>query len=81
MLFWENAHATQWNDMEAFMASNVMIDSTAGQSLATRSQVSAKNKHIDLRTHHFSERIENSVAHMTHGNSENQPAELLTKIM
>ena len=58
-----------------------MIDSTAAQCLATSSQVSAKNKHIDLKLHHVRELIENSVIHLVHVKPENQPADLLKKIM
>ena len=73
-MFWEVAHAAHWNYVEAFIASNVMIDSTAAQSLATNSRVSAKNQHIDLKNHHVRELIENYVIHLTHLNTKNQPA-------
>ena len=79
-VFWEFAHAAQSNDMEAFRASNVMSDSTAAQSMATSSQVYAKNKHIYVNIHHVSELIENSVVLLTHVSSENQPADLLKRI-
>ena len=58
-----------------------MIDSTAAQYLATNSQVSAKNKQIDLKILHVRELIENSVVHLTNVSSENQPADLLKNIM
>ena len=58
-----------------------MIEGKAAQSLASNSHVSAKNKHIDFNIHHIRELIENSVVHLTHVNSENQPADLLTRIM
>ena len=56
-------------------------DSTAAMSLAQNPQVSARNKHIDLKIHHVRDLIKRGVVILNYVMSENQPADLLTKIM
>lgn len=57
------------------------MDSNAVQSLATNPHVSARNKHIDPKTHHVRELIQRNLICLSHVTSLEQPADLLTKIM
>lgn len=80
-LFWEVAHVTPWIDGTSFEGTEVLMDSTAAKSLAINDQVSARNKHIDLKVHHVREETSKGVIHLSHVNTLDQPADLLTKVM
>ena len=52
-LYWEVANKETWSEDMRFDGSNVFIDRTAANSLATSKQISDRWKHIDLRTRHL----------------------------
>lgn len=57
----------------------IYTDSTAAISLATRPQVSERNKHIEIKAHHIKDLMEKGVVILKHIRTINQPADLLTK--
>jgi len=80
-IFWEIAHQEVWHDHISFQGTVMDADSPAAMSLAQNPQVSARNKHIDLKIHHVRDLIKRGVVILNYVMSENQPADLLTKIM
>ena len=80
-LYWEVANKEPWREEISFDASRIFIDSTAAMSLATNKQISARGKHIDLRTHHVRELLMTTVIELLYVQSQNNIADLLTKIL
>ncbi len=65
----------------AFEPTTVQIDSSAAKALALNKQVSDRNNHIDLKYHFVKAAIASRIIHLIDVNSENNPADLLTKII
>ena len=57
------------------------MDNTEAQALATKEQVSERNKHIDPKVHKIKDLIQNKVIHLFHVPSIGQPADILTKVV
>lgn len=53
--------------------------STAAMALAGNEQVTARNKHIDIKTYHIKELIRNNVIHLSYVSSAANIADILTK--
>lgn len=64
-----------------FTASSVPIftDSTAAQSIASKSNINARTKHIDVRFHHVRDMVSRKEVSLQHLSSISQVADILTK--
>lgn len=71
----------QWVQGTAWPSTGIAVDSTAAISLASNAQVTAKNKHIDLKYHHVRELMRTNTVHLFYVRSEDQPEYILTKIV
>ena len=80
-LYWEVASKEPWREELSFEASKIFMDSSAAKSFATNKPISARGKHIDLRTHHVRELIANKVVELLYVPTANNVADLLTKIL
>ena len=80
-LFWEVFNKSAWNDDEKFNATNIKVDSTAAISMATNDQVSARNKHIELKIHHVRALLKNKLITLSYIPSKENAADLLTKVL
>ena len=60
-------------------STQTFTDSSSAISLATRDQVSERNKHIELKVHHVRELIKNGTLFLAHIPTTQQPADILTK--
>ncbi len=79
-LYWEVCHQTPWLEQLRFAPTQVLVDSTAAQSIAASWQASSWTKHISLKHHHVRELIVNGTIVLCHVASKDQPADLLTKV-
>ena len=57
------------------------MDSTAAISLATKDQVSERNKHVEIKVHHVRDLIRAGVIKLQHISTDHQPADVLKKIL
>jgi len=80
-LFWEIANQKPWDDEVTFAATAVAVDSTAAGAIATDAQISARNKHIEIKTHHVREMIQNGLIELFYVPTKLQAADVLTKIV
>ena len=80
-LYWEICHQTPWTEGKFFDATQVAIDSTAAQLLASNPQISVRNKHISLKFHHVREMVKESIILLYHVRSHLQPADMMTKVL
>ena len=80
-LYWEVAQQQRWSQDASLVATSVAVDSTAAIAIAENAKVSARNKHIDIKCHHVQELLAAGVIYLYHVRSEDQPADILTKIV
>lgn len=80
-VYWKVCHQMPFNDGTMLPSTSIAMDSTAAQSLANNSQVSARNKHIALKVHHVRDLLKNGMIHLVHVPSSEQPADIITKDM
>jgi len=55
------------------------VDNTAAISLATNDQISARNKHIDIKIHHVRHLIKEGELRLAYVKSSEELADMLTK--
>jgi len=65
----------------AFAATAVAVHSTAARAITTNSQISARNKQIEIKTNHMREMIQNGSIELIYVLTKQQAADILTKIM
>jgi len=80
-LFWEVTNVEPWQEGTTMYPTVMRTDSTSAISLATKEQVSARNKHIDLKVHHVRELIKKGTIMLEYTPSSHQRADVLTKIV
>ena len=68
-------------NVQRFDATTIRIDSTAAAALAQNKQVSARNKHIDLRYHFVKFALGNKTVVLDYVRSSENTADMLTKIL
>ena len=80
-IFWEVTNKTECKENIKFNATNIFIDSTAAISMATNDQVSARNKHIELKIHHVRALLKNKTIILSYVPSKENAADLLTQVL
>lgn len=60
-------------------ATQLQTDSKSGISIATREQVSERNKHIEIKVHYIKDQINKQVVYLKHKSTHEMPADILTK--
>lgn len=78
-IFLEINTRTPYHDGLIMPATVLYSDSTSAMSLARNEQVSARNKHIDIKMHHIKEMISRKVVEMHYVPSSENIADMLTK--
>ena len=80
-LYWEICLQTPWVEGTFFDATQVAIESTAAQLLASNPQISSRNKHISLKFRHVREMVKETIIRLYHVGSHFQPADMMTKML
>lgn len=83
-IFWEMNQKSPWTDKKPpiiQIPTTIYLDSTAAVSLPCNSQVSARNKHIDLKIHHVRDLLGNEIISLKKISSNENSADVLTKDM
>ena len=80
-IYWEVYHQLPWTERNYFHPTEIDVDSTVAISISTNPQVSAKNKHIDLKYHHVRDLIDEGIIRLYHVASMNQRTDMMTKIL
>ena len=80
-LFWEFIHKYPWVREVRFEGTQIMMDSTAAESIAKSNAISASTKHIDIRYHHVKSCVEGELVKISHVQSSENTADLLTKVL
>ena len=80
--FWEMSTKEPWpvNGLK-LCPTTVLIDSSAGKALAENKQVTARNKHIDLKYRFVNAAITSKLIVLEDVASSENPADILTKIL
>jgi len=77
----EVANKRPWTGFGTIPMTVVHMDSTAALGLATKDQISARNKHIDIKIHHVRGLIRSGEIHLQYIPSGEHIADVLTKAL
>jgi len=80
-LVWEVANKRPWMGSGNIPKTLVHMDSTAAMGLATNDQISARNKHIDVKVHHVRNLIRDAEICLQYIPLEVHIADMLTKAL
>ena len=79
--FWKVNNKSIWREETNFGPTNIKVDSTVAISIATNDQVTARNKHIELKVHHIRTLLKNKHINLSHIPSRDNVADLLRKVL
>lgn len=68
-----------WNGSIDLVPTTIFMDRTAAISLASNEQVSARNKHIDIRIHHVRDLLRDGTIAVKYKTTKDNVADILTK--
>lgn len=80
-LIYDIAQQTPWCENFLLPRSLFQTNSTAAMALTNNSQISGRNKHIDLKPHHVRDLLVSQVLNFQLVRTKNQRAEILTKVV
>lgn len=78
-LMWEVGTRSPFGDNATMALTMIFSDSTAAMAFAQNEQVTARNKHIDIKVHHVNDLLKTNFIDLQYVSSSANVADLLTK--